>query len=54
MLKMYQAQSESGSTPEFWDGNWEQNELAQVLADTRSIFKRCLYPSIVADAIACD
>ena len=32
----------------------EEDEGRQVLADTRSIFKRCLYPSIVADAIACD
>jgi SAM-dependent methyltransferase len=37
MLKMYQGQSSSSSTPEFWDESWEQNELAQVLADVRVV-----------------
>jgi SAM-dependent methyltransferase len=32
---MYQEQVSSGGTPEFWDHNWEQNELSRVLADPR-------------------
>jgi SAM-dependent methyltransferase len=36
MLKMYEGRAPSaGSTPEYWDSNWEQNELAKVLADER-------------------
>lgn len=35
MLKMYQGQSSSSSSPEFWDESWAQNELAAVLANRR-------------------
>ncbi len=34
---MYQGQSSSSSSPEFWDESWEQNELAHVLADVRVV-----------------
>src|SRR5260370_38914217 len=32
---MYQAQGSAGSTPDYWDANWEQNQLEDVLADPR-------------------
>jgi SAM-dependent methyltransferase len=47
MLKMYQGQTSSGSTPEFWDSNWEQNELARVLADVRVVENDPVYELLV-------
>jgi SAM-dependent methyltransferase len=37
MLKMYQEQIGSGSTPEYWDHSWGQAELAKLLADVRIV-----------------
>lgn len=47
MLKMYQEQSSSGSSSEFWDACWEPRQLAEFLADARVVENDPIYPLLV-------
>jgi SAM-dependent methyltransferase len=44
MLKMYHARSAAAGSPDFWDENWEMNQLASVLGDPRVCEHNPLFP----------